>query len=120
MSLFHVELYANASHITRHESGNITTPNYVINIADGHEVVVEAKNSLEALEKGILAIQKYKASRPSKQYIDIVFTSLPGPVNQCQFVEVVDADGKNVRVGEWIQRPDGYHVLRIPKNINLG
>ena len=117
MSLYHIELYDDASHITRNEPGDIATTNYVITIAGGgHGVIVEAINSVDALEKGILAIQKYKAL---KQYIDIVFDGPPGPV--CgRFIDVEDADGKSINLGEWIRRKDGYCVLRIPKNINLG
>lgn len=49
-----------------------------------------------------------------KDFIDIVFEgppSTPGP----RFVEVEDSTGKSVNVGEWVQRPDGYWVLRIPR-----
>lgn len=45
--------------------------------------------------------------------IDVVFDAPPGPV--CgRFLEVEDQDGHSTRVGEWLRRPDGYWVLRIP------
>ena len=44
--------------------------------------------------------------------INIVFDGPPGP-EICQFVEVEDDDGKGIRVGEWIERPDGLWALRI-------
>ncbi len=46
------------------------------------------------------------------EQIDIVFDGPPGPIAG-RFVEVEDADGKSIRVGEWIERPDGTWALRI-------
>jgi hypothetical protein len=46
-------------------------------------------------------------------YLDIVFDGPPGPT--CgRFVEVEDPNGASIRLGEWVQRDDGYWVLRIP------
>lgn len=48
-------------------------------------------------------------------YVDIVFTGPPGPEpGQCEFVEVEDGRRRSIRIGEWIERDDGYWVLRIP------
>ena len=47
--------------------------------------------------------------------IDIVFDGPPGPVAG-RFVEVEDANGKSMSLGEWLQRPDGYWVLRFQRN----
>jgi hypothetical protein len=45
-------------------------------------------------------------------HIDIVFDNPPGP--ECgRFVEVEDASGRSINLGEWVERPDGYWVLRI-------
>lgn len=44
--------------------------------------------------------------------IDIVFDGPPGPQSG-RFIEVEDMEGKSIRVGEWIRRPDGYWVLRL-------
>lgn len=49
-------------------------------------------------------------------YVDIVFTGPPGaeppfPV----FVEVEDPKGRSIKLGEWLEREDGYWVLRIRK-----
>lgn len=49
----------------------------------------------------------------SNKYIDIVFDAPPGPVSGT-FVEVEDQTGESIKVGEWIERSDGYWVLRIP------
>ena len=49
--------------------------------------------------------------------IDIVFDGPPGP-EAGRFVEVEDEDGKSIKVGEWIQRDDGFWALRIP-NVTL-
>lgn len=44
--------------------------------------------------------------------IDIVFDGLPSH-KSLRFVEV-ERDGKSIRIGEWIDRGDGYWALRIP------
>ena len=54
------------------------------------------------------------------KYIDIVFDdqnkgvhgSLPMPP-KLEFVEVENAQGASVGVGRWIEREDGYTVLRL-------
>ena len=48
-----------------------------------------------------------------KPTIDIVFDGPPGP-EAGRFVEVEDARGMSIRIGEWLRRSDGYWVLRIP------
>ena len=50
-------------------------------------------------------------------YLDIVFDGPPGPVAG-RFVEVETDRGESISLGEWVQRKDGYWVLRIPP-INL-
>lgn len=47
-------------------------------------------------------------------YVDVVFTG-PPDVRPAEFVEVEDADRRSIRYGEWLQRDDGYWVLRIPR-----
>lgn len=52
------------------------------------------------------------------KYIDIVFDGPPGPT--CgRFVEVEDEFGKSINFGEWVERPDGWNVLRIPDSEEL-
>jgi len=48
------------------------------------------------------------------QYIDVVFDGPPGP-EPGRFVEVEDAKGNSIRVGEWIERDDGAWALRITR-----
>lgn len=51
---------------------------------------------------------------PAADYLDIVFGG--GPSHESgRFVKVEDPSGKSVRVGEWIDRGDGYWALRIPQ-----
>lgn len=45
-------------------------------------------------------------------YIDIVFDGPPGPV-AARFVEVENAQGESINFGEWLERDDGFWVLRI-------
>lgn len=44
-------------------------------------------------------------------YIDIVFDDEPAEGGA--FVEVENEKGESIAVGQWIQRPDGYWVLRL-------
>lgn len=46
------------------------------------------------------------------RFIDIVFTEMLDGGKD--FVEVEDETGASITLGEWVQRPDGYSVLRIP------
>jgi hypothetical protein len=48
-----------------------------------------------------------------KEYIDIVFDKLPGPEG-CTFIEVEDETAKSIRLGEWVEREDGFAVIRFP------
>lgn len=45
-------------------------------------------------------------------YIDVVFDGPPGPQSG-RFVEVEDDEGRSIKFGEWIQRRDGYWILRF-------
>ena len=45
--------------------------------------------------------------------VDIVFDGPPGP-EAGRFVEVEDENGASINYGEWVEREDGYWVLRIP------
>ncbi|WP_165692597.1 hypothetical protein [Mycolicibacterium fortuitum] len=45
-------------------------------------------------------------------YIDVVFDGPPGP-EPGRFVEVENDKGASVRVGDWLERPDGNWALRI-------
>ena len=45
-------------------------------------------------------------------YVDIVFDGPPGPESG-RFVEVENAHGRSINLGEWIKRPDGFWVLRL-------
>ena len=48
------------------------------------------------------------------RHIDIVFDGPPSHESG-RFVEVEDADGKNISIGEWIETEGGrYWVLRFP------
>jgi hypothetical protein len=46
------------------------------------------------------------------KYVDIVFGGPPSHVPP-RFVEVEDDQGASIGVGGWLQREDGYWVLRI-------
>jgi hypothetical protein len=44
--------------------------------------------------------------------VDVVFDGPPGPVAG-RFVEVEDETAASVKVGEWVERDDGYWALRL-------
>lgn len=43
--------------------------------------------------------------------LDFVFGDTGGP--EVVFVEVEDSSGRSIRCGEWVDRGDGYRVLRV-------
>lgn len=47
-----------------------------------------------------------------QDYIDVVFDGPPGHESG-RFVEVEDSAGRSIRVGEWVERPDGYWAFRL-------
>ncbi len=49
--------------------------------------------------------------------IDVVFDGPPGPVSG-RFIEVEDESGAGLKIGDWIEREDGYWVLRLPVSWN--
>lgn len=57
--------------------------------------------------------RKAEAARnDAGRMVDIVFDgppTMPAP----SFVEVENMQGESIRVGEWVQRPDGYWALRL-------
>ena len=64
------------------------------------------------------AVDKFLAEdhvRNLMNYIDVVFDGPPGHESG-RFVEVENSEGISIRIGEWIQRPDGYWVLRIQRD----
>jgi len=50
--------------------------------------------------------------KPSVPFIDIVFDGPPSHESG-RFVEVEDETGKSIKIGEWLQRDDGFWALRI-------
>lgn len=53
------------------------------------------------------------ADTSKKKFIDIVFDGPPAN-RSGRFVDVEDPDGRGLSVGKWVERDDGYWVLRIP------
>lgn len=47
-------------------------------------------------------------------HIDIVFDGPPGSEGG-RFIEVEDEHGRSIRLGEWVERVDGYWVLRVTR-----
>lgn len=52
---------------------------------------------------------------PQIKHIDVVFDGPPGHVAG-RFVEVENAARASIGAGEWVERDDGYWVLRLPVN----
>lgn len=51
------------------------------------------------------------------KYIDIVFDSAPSPPAP-RFVEVEDDQSNSISLGKWIERDDGFWVLRITLDVS--
>lgn len=49
-----------------------------------------------------------------KDFLDIVFDGHPLHKSG-GFVEVEDSSGRSVKIGKWVNRPDGYWALRIER-----
>lgn len=58
-------------------------------------------------DKFFTAIETHKP-----KWIDIVFDGPPSH-DAGRFVEVEDASGNGMKIGEWVEREDGYWVLRL-------
>ncbi len=67
---------------------------------------------VEALALFAAELQAEEAQPAPSKTIDIVFDGPPGQ-QAPRFVEVENAAGASVSVGEWVHRDDGYWVLRI-------
>lgn len=72
----------------------------------------------EIIHAATTAVKEYreegngKWARGFAQEIDIVFDTPPsadGP----RFVEVEDRAGRSLKIGDWVERHDGYWVLRL-------
>jgi hypothetical protein len=46
------------------------------------------------------------------EHVDIVFDGPPSH-DAPRFIEVENDKGQSISLGEWMQRPDGYWVLRM-------
>lgn len=57
------------------------------------------------------AIEADRAQR-STRTVHIVFDGPPSHESG-RFVEVETLDGKSIRLGRWIERPDGYWALEV-------
>lgn len=64
---------------------------------------------LEALDR---LHDEDEAEKAKLEELDVVFDGPPGPEGG-RFVEVENRVGRSVKAGEWIERRDGYWVLRL-------
>jgi hypothetical protein len=53
------------------------------------------------------------ARAPATGHVDLVFDGPRGPLAPT-FVDMEDDHGRSIRYGEWLKRPDGMWVLRLP------
>lgn len=74
------------------------------------------KAALAAAESEINAVNASLSEalgRPVARPIHLVFDALPSPEG-ARFIEAEDETGKSIKVGEWVERPDGLVALVIP------
>jgi hypothetical protein len=62
---------------------------------------------------GMCGREKRRASMT--EYVDIVFDGPPGRDGP-RLIEVENDKGQSISLGAWLQRPDGYWVLRFDRN----
>ena len=90
----------------------MTNFNDIINqLKDIHNCLV-TDEQFDALKWAVKSLEKQDIP------INIIFDAPPSHESG-RFVEVETDDGKGIKVGEWIDRKDGYWALRItslPKN----
>ena len=69
-------------------------------------------------ERGLAVVRKRLCSNSfhnenkKSNYVDIVFDGPPAPESG-RFVEVENSSGASIKFGDWVEREDGYWVLRI-------
>ena len=66
--------------------------------------------------EAVLKLIEYIHHLESSNEIELVDIVYDGPPSNetGKFVEVEDQTGKSISVGTWLEREDGYWVLRIP------
>ena len=78
---------------------------------------------VDAMHRLAAYIERLEAERDAllaeRTLVDIVFDGPPSHESG-RFVEVEDMSGAGVRVGEWIDRGNGYWALRIPTTTPRG
>lgn len=91
-------------------------------ITDLIEDLTVAYREIAALRASLAAANERNAKleKVAKgEQIDIVFDAPPG--RECgRFVEAENSEGKSISFGEWLQRPDGYWVLRFKAALKEG
>lgn len=79
--------------------------------------IQQLENEVKHLRSELLVALGFVLDTPLSSHLDIVFDGPPGPV--CgRFVEVEDNAGRSVTFGHWLQRSDGYWVLRLPGKVS--
>lgn len=79
--------------------------------------IQQLENEVKRLRSELLVALGFVLDTPRPSHLDIVFDGPPGPV--CgRFVEVEDNAGRSVTFGNWLQRSDGYWVLRLPGKVS--
>lgn len=73
-------------------------------------VLVRADHLLAVLN---VAEGKIGSRGQAQAYVDVLFDGPPGPESG-RFVETEGPDGSSIAAGEWIDRGNGLHALRIP------
>lgn len=79
--------------------------------------LMRAKNALAEMRKAFdgatpVELRRLRDLEARLKPIDIVFDGPPAPDGP-RFMEVENNAGESINVGEWVERRDGYWVLRL-------
>lgn len=79
-------------------------------INDGLPLINSERIMLSGLREALAASAPPK---PVHSALNFVCTALPGPGNECVFVELENDSGESLGYGEWLNRDDGLVELHI-------
>lgn len=82
-------------------------------IMDGNQLRMMTRHNADEFAGAMVTLVETARRTLNPELIDIVFDGPPGH-RPGRFVEVENLDGQSISVGEWVERDDGYWVLRVP------
>lgn len=82
-------------------------------IREHHDDTNRPARILVEVDDALALLDALDAAEQPPAYVDVVIDGPPEHLAG-RFVEVETPEGSSIRIGEWIERDDGYWMLRIP------